>query len=72
MEVYFKNDGSYNSSAVYTPIIAIGRPIGFIQSVTEGNVICQIFDGYVSKEFLEGSKLASICIDIKNWGFENS
>lgn len=52
MEVYFKNDGSYGQSAVKTPIIVNGKPIGFICKVTEELVACYLWDRYIQKEVL--------------------
>ena len=50
MEVYFKNDGSYGQSAVRTPIVVNGKPIGFICEVTEKRVACYLWDRFVQKE----------------------
>lgn len=71
MEIYFKNDGSYNSSVIYAPIIVSGSPIGFVQCVTADKVVCQLWDRCVANEYLEDGRLASICIDTKDWGFRN-
>ena len=52
MEVYFKNNGSYGQSAVKTPIVVNGKPIGFIYEVNEERVTCYLWDRYIHEEIL--------------------
>lgn len=52
MEVYFENDGTYGQSAVKTPVIVNGKPIGFICEVTEEIVTCYLWDKFIQKEQL--------------------
>lgn len=64
MEVYFKNDGSYDSSAVYAPILVSGCPIGFIQTVTDDTVTCLLWDRCIANQYLEDGRLANVYISI--------
>ena len=50
MEVYFNNDGSYGQGAVHIPVIANGKPIGFVSEVTEERVTCYLWDKFIQKE----------------------
>ena len=68
MEVYFNNDGSYGQSAVKTPIIVNGKPIGFICEVTEELVTCYLWDRYIQKEVL--GIYSSGEVDIRSIGIE--
>ena len=50
MEVYFRNDGSYGQKAVKIPVIANGKPIGFVSEVTEERVTCYLWDRFIQKD----------------------
>ena len=50
MIVYFNNDGSYGQGAVNIPVLANGKPIGFVSEVTEERVTCYLWDRFIDVE----------------------
>lgn len=50
MEIYFKNDGSYDQRAVKIPVLMNGKPIGWVAEVTPERVTCYLWDRFIRKE----------------------
>lgn len=50
MEIYFKNDGSYDQHAVKIPVLMNGKPIGLVAEVTPERVTCYLWDQVLRKE----------------------
>lgn len=50
MEIYFKNDGSYDQRAVKIPVFMNGTPIGWITEVTPERVTCYLWDRFIKRE----------------------
>ena len=53
MIVYFNNDDGYKQDAINKPVLADGKPIGFISEVSKERVTCYLWDMFIKKdEFL--------------------
>lgn len=50
MEIYFKNDGSYDQRSVKIPVLMNGKPIGWVAEVTPERVTCYLWDLFLRKE----------------------
>lgn len=64
MKVYFDNDGSYGQNAINIPVIANGKPIGFVSEVNQERVTCYLWDRFVDKDlraFNMGTTEQDIC-----------